>query len=374
MSNVVLKNINKSYGDTHVLKGIDLTINDKEFVTFVGPSGCGKSTLLRMISGLEEPTSGTVEIDGEDVTREAPADRGIAMVFQSYALYPQMTVKQNMSFALTLEKVPQVEIDKKVAAAAELLKLDKLLDRLPKELSGGQRQRVAIGRAIVRKPKLFLFDEPLSNLDAELRVEMRVQIADLHRTLATSMVYVTHDQVEAMTLADKIVVLRDGRVEQVGPPMELYYHPCNQFVAGFIGSPKMNFIKVQVEHADAKQVTVSVAGHSLSLARNGATLTAGDWITLGIRPEHVPVIENGGEESVLEPGAWLPFRLHVAEYLGAHAFLHCQSSDIDQFTMLIDGEAAVGMKLDRDSELKAYFRSRYCHLFDNEGRALSKTD
>lgn len=366
MAHVVLKNIKKSYGKVDVLKGIDLEINDKEFVTFVGPSGCGKSTLLRMISGLEEPTSGEIFIDDRDVTDEAPADREIAMVFQSYALYPQMTVRENMSFALSIDKRPKEEITKKVNHAGKMLKLDQLFDRLPKELSGGQRQRVAIGRAIVRNPKLFLFDEPLSNLDAELRVDMRIQIAELHRTLATSMVYVTHDQVEAMTLADKIVVLRDGSVEQVGPPLELYYHPKNQFVAGFIGSPKMNFIPVTVLESSETQTTVSIADrYRLTLPRNGAHLASGDKITLGIRPEHLVV-----KEAVEEGRCIVPMTINVAEYLGAVSYVHCYSGDIEKLSLMLDGEEAVSHKLDNGQILHIELREQYCHLFDIDQQAL----
>ncbi|MGD8110617.1 ABC transporter ATP-binding protein [Vibrio sp. TRT 17S01] len=366
MAQVILKNIKKSYGKVDVLKGIDLEINDKEFVTFVGPSGCGKSTLLRMISGLEEPTSGEIYIDGREVTDEAPADREIAMVFQSYALYPQMTVRENMSFALSIDKQPKEEIKQKVDHAGKLLKLDQLFDRLPKELSGGQRQRVAIGRAIVRNPKLFLFDEPLSNLDAELRVDMRIQIAELHRTLATSMVYVTHDQVEAMTLADKIVVLRDGCVEQVGPPLELYYHPQNQFVAGFIGSPKMNFIPVTVLDASATQTTVTIADrYTLTLPRNGAHLSSGDVITLGIRPEHLLVQETWQEESCV-----VPMTINVAEYLGAVSYVHCYSNHLEKLSLMLDGEDAVNLKLDNGQVLNVELRAQYCHLFDANQQAL----
>jgi ABC-type sugar transport system ATPase subunit len=242
MADVRLTGVTKRFGTTEVLKGIDLEVADGEFVVFVGPSGCGKSTLLRAIAGLEEPDDGAVHIGGRDVTGVSPADRGIAMVFQSYALYPHMSVRENMGFALSLAKVDKAEITRRVDAAADILNIADYLDRKPKALSGGQRQRVAIGRAIVRGPEVFLFDEPLSNLDAELRVEMRVEIARLHREIGATMIYVTHDQVEAMTLADKIVVLRAGKVEQVGAPMELYNDPANTFVGGFIGSPQMNFL------------------------------------------------------------------------------------------------------------------------------------
>ena len=246
MSSIQLKNVKKSYGTTEVIHGVDLDIQDGEFVVFVGPSGCGKSTLLRLISGLEEITDGDLFIGDERVNDFKPKERGIAMVFQSYALYPHMTVYKNMAFGLKLGKTDKAEIDRRVRETAKILQLDHLLDRRPSELSGGQRQRVAIGRAIVRQPKVFLFDEPLSNLDAALRVQTRIEIANLHEDLKTTIIYVTHDQVEAMTLADKIVVLNGGNVEQVGAPLDLYNHPRNLFVAGFIGSPSMNFIKGEV--------------------------------------------------------------------------------------------------------------------------------
>ncbi|MEY4662427.1 MAG: hypothetical protein RLZZ239_900, partial [Pseudomonadota bacterium] len=242
MSTLTLQAIHKKFEQTHVIHGVDLEVKDGEFVVFVGPSGCGKSTLLRMIAGLDEPTDGQILIDGDKVNHIGAADRGCAMVFQSYALYPHMTVYANMAFGLENAKVPKADIEKKVQEAAAMLRLDELLQRRPTQLSGGQRQRVAIGRAIVRNPKIFLFDEPLSNLDAELRVSMRTELRELHQRLKSTMIYVTHDQVEAMTMADKIVVLRAGRVEQVGSPEALYQRPCNTFVAGFIGSPRMNFL------------------------------------------------------------------------------------------------------------------------------------
>ncbi|MCA0424357.1 MAG: sn-glycerol-3-phosphate ABC transporter ATP-binding protein UgpC, partial [Proteobacteria bacterium] len=247
MSSINLRNVRKSFGTTHVLHGIDLDIPDGAFAVFVGPSGCGKSTLLRLICGLDDVTDGTIAIDEEIVNDVPPAKRGIAMVFQSYALYPHMSVKQNMAYSLKLARTPADEIDRRVGAAAEVLRLDKLLDRKPRQLSGGQRQRVAIGRAIVREPKIFLFDEPLSNLDASLRVDMRAEIATLKARLGTTMVYVTHDQIEAMTLADTIVVMNAGRIEQAGAPMELYARPANRFVAAFIGSPRMNMVPGMVD-------------------------------------------------------------------------------------------------------------------------------
>ena len=268
MTALKLENVNKSFGTVHVLKDINLTVEDGEFVVFVGPSGCGKSTLLRVIAGLEDASSGTVAIGGDVVNNVPPAKRGIAMVFQSYALYPHLTVKDNMGLGLKQEGQPKPVVEERVAKASAMLSLDDYLKRRPAELSGGQRQRVAIGRAIVRDPKLFLFDEPLSNLDAALRMNTRVEIAALHRKLSASMIYVTHDQIEAMTLADRIVVLRDGRVEQIGSPMELYNNPANRFVAGFLGSPAMNFLKNSVP----------------GLAQG---------TTIGIRPEYLALTENG---------------------------------------------------------------------------------
>ena len=260
MAEVTLTKIRKSFGDLEIIKGVDIEIKDNEFVVFVGPSGCGKSTLLRLVAGLEDISSGDMSIDGAIVNDLPPAQRGIAMVFQSYALYPHMTVEENMAFGLKLAKESRESIAKKVGDASRILQLEHLMKRKPKELSGGQRQRVAIGRAIVRKPKVFLFDEPLSNLDAALRVQMRIEIAKLHEDLDATMIYVTHDQVEAMTLADKIVVLNAGVVEQVGTPLELYHHPSNLFVAGFIGSPKMNFMKTTVTQASGTTATVTLPG------------------------------------------------------------------------------------------------------------------
>ena len=270
MGSLTLQNIHKSFGDVHVLKGIDLEVDEGEFVIFVGPSGCGKSTLLRVIAGLEDASDGQVTIDGESVNSQPPSDRGIAMVFQTYALYPHLTVRDNMGLGLKQAKHPKAEIAKRVDTASKMLSLEDYLERRPAELSGGQRQRVAIGRAIVRKPKLFLFDEPLSNLDAALRVNTRLEIARLHRELDATMIYVTHDQTEAMTLADKIVILHDGRIEQIGSPMELYNNPTNKFVAGFIGSPQMNFI-------DASKLGKTAAK------------------TIGIRPEHISLNKKKGD-------------------------------------------------------------------------------
>ena len=307
MGQIQLNQVSKSFGNVQVIPPLDLTIEDGEFVVFVGPSGCGKSTLLRLIAGLEDVTSGTIEIDGSDVTDAGPAKRGLAMVFQSYALYPHMSVKKNIAFPLKMAKMPEAEQEKRVAHAAKILNLDSYLERKPGQLSGGQRQRVAIGRAIVREPAAFLFDEPLSNLDAALRVNMRVEISELHNNLKTTMIYVTHDQVEAMTMADKIVVLRAGHVEQVGSPMELYAKPANKFVAGFIGSPNMNFIEGE------------------GAAKHGAH-------TIGVRPEHWSLSTTEGE---------FPGTVGVAEHLGSDTFLHI---DLDNGTHVIaraEGEFAV---------------------------------
>ena len=306
MTGVTLEKAIKRYGETQVIHGIDLVIEDGEFCVFVGPSGCGKSTLLRMIAGLEETSAGRISIGSRDVTRMDPAERGVAMVFQTYALYPHMTVEENMGFGLRMNGVPKAEITAKVKAASDILKLDQYLKRKPAALSGGQRQRVAIGRAIVRGPEVFLFDEPLSNLDAELRVEMRVEIARLHKEIGATMIYVTHDQVEAMTLADKIVVLRAGHIEQVGAPLDLYRDPDNRFVAGFIGSPAMNFLSGTVAEGG---VEVPALGRTVPVT---ATLpAAGTTVTLGIRPEHL-IVQRG-------TGA---LKAELSEALGGVSYLH----------------------------------------------------
>ena len=286
MAAIELRGVRKAYGQVEVIKGIDLSIAHGEFCVFVGPSGCGKSTLLRMISGLEGITEGDIAI-GDEVVNDIPAaDRGLAMVFQSYALYPHMTVRQNLSFGLENIQTPRAEIATKVGEVARMLQIDILLDRRPKDLSGGQRQRVAIGRAVVREPGVFLFDEPLSNLDAELRVDMRGEIAALHRRLGNTMIYVTHDQVEAMTMADKIAVLRLGKLEQFGAPLALYNRPANLFVAGFIGSPKMNFLAGQVDADDRARLRLET-GEVLAIPQAGFAQRSGANVTLGIRPNHL---------------------------------------------------------------------------------------
>lgn len=311
MSGVALKDVIKKYGDVQVVHGVDLEIEDGEFCVFVGPSGCGKSTLLRMIAGLEETTGGRIGIGERDVTRLDPAQRGIAMVFQTYALYPHMTVADNMGFGLKMNGHSKSEIQNKVSEASKILKLDDYLSRKPKALSGGQRQRVAIGRAIVRGPEVFLFDEPLSNLDAELRVEMRVEIARLHKEIGATMIYVTHDQVEAMTLADKIVVLRAGRIEQVGAPLDLYRDPDNKFVAGFIGSPAMNFFDGIVAGG-----AVSVAGLSMTVATSVALPSEGTPVSVGIRPNHITIDETGNSHSV-----------DLTESLGGVSYVYLTAQD-----------------------------------------------
>jgi lactose/L-arabinose transport system ATP-binding protein len=334
MAELKLRGINKSFGIVPVLHSIDLDIEDGAFVVFVGPSGCGKSTLLRTISGLEEPTSGQVVIGGEDVTDFDPAERGVAMVFQSYALYPHMTVEQNLGFGLRMGGMPRDQVAARVAEAARILELDALLDRKPRQLSGGQRQRVAIGRAIVRQPKAFLFDEPLSNLDAELRVQMRIEIAKLHQELGATMVYVTHDQVEAMTLADKIVVLRAGRIEQQGSPIELYDDPDNIFVAGFIGSPRMNFLAATVVATDGQSATLQpndFDGSPVVVRTRGSSAKVGDVVTLGIRPEHF--IEEGGTA--------LSATAQVVEQLGGVSYVYATGRGESKITIQQKGHSRI---------------------------------
>ena len=303
MAEVTLRNVQKVFGSTHVIRGVDLDIGSGEFCVFVGPSGCGKSTLLRLVAGLEDITSGELWIGGAMVNDRPPKERGIAMVFQSYALYPHMNVRENMAFGLKLAGATKQQQAARIQEAARILKIDHLLDRKPRQLSGGQRQRVAIGRAIVREPRVFLFDEPLSNLDAALRVDTRIEIAKLHRQLGATMIYVTHDQVEAMTLADKIVVLDGGRVEQVGAPMELYRNPVNRFVAGFIGSPTMNFLPAELVGADEDRITLKLASGATVEAERPAVDIKGHSFTLGLRPEHLSLADHGsleGEAAAVE--------------------------------------------------------------------------
>jgi multiple sugar transport system ATP-binding protein len=329
MGKIQLSSVRKAFGETEVIPGIDLTIENGEFVVFVGPSGCGKSTLLRLIAGLEDTTSGVIDIDGKDATNLPPAKRGLAMVFQSYALYPHMTVRKNIAFPLKMAGMDQGEQDRRVERAAKVLNLSDYLDRRPGQLSGGQRQRVAIGRAIVREPAAFLFDEPLSNLDAALRVGMRQEISELHQSLKTTMIYVTHDQIEAMTMADKIVVLNAGRIEQVGAPLELYNHPKNLFVAGFIGSPRMNLIE-------------------------GAEAARHDAHTIGIRPEHITVGDGPWEGIV-----------GLSEHLGSDSFLKVAVDGIGILTVRAPGEVHA-----RHGDRIRLAPAGKIHRFDAMGLAL----
>jgi multiple sugar transport system ATP-binding protein len=370
MADVRMRGVYKRFGKVRVIENVDLDIEDGEFAVFVGPSGCGKSTLLRLIAGLEDITSGDLMIGGKRVNNIAPARRGVSMVFQSYALYPHMTVYENMAFGLQLAKHSTQSIDDRVRHAAERLQLDQLLERLPKELSGGQRQRVAIGRAIVREPGVFLFDEPLSNLDAALRVQTRIEIARLHAGLSASMIYVTHDQVEAMTLADKIVllnageaVLKQGSVAQVGPPLELYHRPQNLFVAGFIGSPKMNFVTGELVAAEASRATIRLAGGATVHADVDATSAApGTRITLGIRPEHIRLNGAGGDSSISGPIS------HI-ERLGEASYIYLQVAGVDGFmTVRQEGDARAA----QGESLSVGLAARNCHLFDAEGRAFER--
>ena len=332
MTDVRLRDIRKDYGKGYVIHGIDLDIEPGEFTVFVGPSGCGKTTLLRMIAGLEDISAGELRIGDQVVNDLPPSQRGIAMVFQSYALYPHMTVRDNMAFSLNLSKVNKSEIDKRVNEAAEILQISQYLDRLPKALSGGQRQRVAIGRAIVRNPKVFLFDEPLSNLDAALRTQMRVELATLHRELGTTMIYVTHDQVEAMTLADKIVVLNGGRLEQVGKPLDLYHKPSSLFVAGFIGSPKMNFM-------------------------TGDLAKAAGAHTIGVRPEHLRPMAGGPVTGLLKH----------AEHLGNETFVYVDGGAYGEITSRVEGHLDV--RAGQNIELG--FAPEHLYRFDQDGKRVA---
>lgn len=351
MGSIQLENVEKWFADVQVIKGIDLEIADGEFVIFVGPSGCGKSTLLRMISGLEETSRGRVLLDGEDVTDKMPSERELSMVFQSYALYPHMSVRDNMGFGLKTAGAPKSEITQKVNDAADVLKLDDYLERRPKALSGGQRQRVAIGRAIVREPKGFLFDEPLSNLDASLRVQMRFEIAKLHKALKTTMIYVTHDQVEAMTLADKIVVLKDGLIMQVGTPRGLYEKPANLFVAQFIGSPKMNVVPCAAT-ADTFNLPQQSAG------KHGFGPAASAAVKLGTRPEHIEICSQDDAHCV--------GTVEVAEYLGADTYLYVACEGIGTLVVRTQGSAVV----DSGDMIGLRFDEAQIHLFDSDEQAI----
>ena len=361
MSKLVLEKVFKRFDSTEIIHGVSLDIDPGEFVVFVGPSGCGKSTLLRMIAGLETVTAGNILIDGERINNVPPAKRGIAMVFQSYALYPHMSVYQNLAFGLQTAGSPKAEIETKVAKAAKVLQIEPLLQRKPKQLSGGQRQRVAIGRAIVRDPRIFLFDEPLSNLDAELRVQMRVEIAALHKQLRTTMIYVTHDQVEAMTLADRIVVLRLGAVEQIGTPLELYNRPINKFVAGFLGSPKMNFLNVDVTGANSRATTFDLAGAEISLPVAIAQGSPG--ITFGVRPEHGVTANQGA----------LPLgRMKVTHLdpLGGNAFVYGRLSDGQSMTLSLEGQ----QNIHSEQDIPISVDPTLCHVFDAEGLTVGRQE
>jgi len=331
MANLRIEHLNKRYGAATVLDDVNLSIEAGEFVVLVGPSGCGKSTLLRMIAGLDGASGGDIHIAGRLVNALAPAERGIAMVFQSYALYPHMNVRKNMTFGLRFTGVPPAERQRRVAEAARMLQLEDLLERYPRDLSGGQRQRVAIGRAIVREPAVFLFDEPLSNLDAALRVSTRVEIAKLHRLLKATIVYVTHDQVEAMTLADRIVVMNKGRLEQIGKPLDLYYAPANLFVAGFIGSPAMNFFAGKVESVAGGQARVAGAGFR-SFDLPGTSLAVGDALTVGVRPEH---LARGADGPFVAEGI-----VELVERLGEASFAHVRRADDALFVAEVRGREA----------------------------------
>jgi lactose/L-arabinose transport system ATP-binding protein len=350
MARVELQHVSKSFGSTEVVHRVSLSIEEGEFAVFVGPSGCGKSTLLRMIAGLEETSEGEIFIGGVDVTDEEPADRGVAMVFQSYALYPHMTVSDNMSFGLRMAHRPKSEIEEKVGRAAKILQLEDYLQRKPAQLSGGQRQRVAIGRAIVRDPKVFLFDEPLSNLDAELRVQMRVELAKLHRVLGNTMIYVTHDQTEALTMADRIIVLRGGRIEQIGTPLSLYQDPDNAFVAGFIGSPRMNFLSAGVQAGGL----LAVGGIELDSPVE-TPLEPGKKLQLGLRPEHLDQAEGIGLEASVE----------FVEALGSTSFVHAT---------LATGETIIAeRRLSRPKtgdKITLHFAPASARLFGSDGERI----
>jgi len=361
MADVSLSGVTKDFGEIRILHGIDLQIRDGEFMVFVGPSGCGKSTLLRVIAGLEEITAGQLRIGDRVVNDVPPAERGIAMVFQSYALYPHMSLYDNMAFGLKLAKVPKAEIDREVQNAARLLHIEHLLQRKPKDLSGGQRQRVAIGRAIVRKPQVFLFDEPLSNLDSALRVRMRYEFAKLHQDLKTTMVYVTHDQVEAMTLADRIVVLNAGKLEQVGTPMELYEHPDNAFVAGFIGSPRMNFVPGTIMEASARGARVKLpGGQELRAVVDASRAAVGDTVQVGLRPEHLHPNSN---DNALE------VNVTFVESLGSSTQAYCTLPGVDEpLSCTIQGHG----RLHGGSTLRLGIRPEDVYLFDAKELAFRR--
>lgn len=358
MSYLAITDLQKHYDSYHALRGINLTITEGEFVVFVGPSGCGKSTLLRTIAGLESSSGGSINLDGRDITELASSKRDLAMVFQSYALYPHMTVADNLSFALRLAKIPDAEIQEKVRSVSASLQLDPLLDRKPKELSGGQRQRVAIGRAIVRQPKVFLFDEPLSNLDAALRVQMRLELARLHKKLGTTMIYVTHDQVEAMTLADRVVILNAGQIEQVGTPLELYRKPNSRFVAEFIGTPKMNLIPANNATLQDKNLVIDLLGSQINFPANRLKESLSASTIVGIRPEHMTLVEQGGD---------IQGRIELVEHLGSEAYAHIQLSN-DQ-TIIVKAPARSELKDGQDVSIQVDIQEII--LFNENDRVIS---
>ena len=362
MADVELKSVSKKFGNNEVLHSVDLRVEDQEFVVFVGPSGCGKTTLLRLIAGLEDVTEGQISIDGNRVEELRPSKRECAMVFQSYALYPHMTVFQNMSFGLRLSKAKKDFIHKQVTEAADVLQISELLDRKPKELSGGQRQRVAIGRAIVRQPKVFLFDEPLSNLDAKLRVQMRIELSKLHQTLNATMVYVTHDQIEAMTMADKIVVLRDGYVEQIGRPLDLYNSPVNLFVATFIGSPAMNLLNGKISGFSDNSVEVEVdGGHTLSVACSPGTSTAtGAPVKFGVRPEHLDMTKHRDTT--------ISGKVFAVERLGGETYVYLSMEEGMEITVHAPGD----MKVSEGDVISVGVDPEKSHLFTEQGTAFDR--
>ncbi len=355
MAEVSLRQVVKRYGANQVVHGVDLDVGHGEFVVFVGPSGCGKSTLLRMIAGLEDINEGELRIDGQRMNEVPPAKREIAMVFQSYALYPHMTVYKNLAFGLETAGFKRSVVEQRVQQAARLLMIEGLLGRRPKALSGGQRQRVAIGRAIVREPKLFLFDEPLSNLDAELRVQMRVELSKLHADLGATMIYVTHDQVEAMTMADRIVVLRDGRVEQVGSPLQLYNKPANRFVAGFIGSPKMNFLNARVrDDGSGGRSRLALDGGG-EMEMDVGIAAGNDVVEIGIRPEHVELVDAG-----------IPMTVSLCEQLGGNSVLHGRIEGGQPMVVQTVGQS----QIKRGEVVQVRLPAAACHVFDRAGNTI----
>jgi multiple sugar transport system ATP-binding protein len=358
MARITLDKVEKSFGNVSVIKQVDLDINDGELMVFVGPSGCGKSTLLRLIAGLDQPTEGAIAIDGKTVNKVPAADRGLAMVFQSYALYPHMSVRQNLAFGLENARTPKAEIESRIVDAARMLEIELYLDRRPGQLSGGQRQRVAIGRAIVRRPVAFLLDEPLSNLDAELRVSTRAEIAALHTRIKSTMIYVTHDQTEAMTLADRIVVLRAGRVEQVGTPLELFNGPANAFVAGFIGSPRMSFLAGTVTAVMGERAQVRIgSGGTVEFVTTGMPVKLGDAISIGVRPQQLALDEGEGS---------LAAEVALVEHLGAETIVHAVAGE-ERLMAVLQGQ----LKIKPGDKVGFAVAQAPLHIFDAEGQRLN---